>query len=187
MKQPGFFEGVALAFGFSLAGGLAYGALNLLFPADFALRLVIAGLGLAYLVYLLRRSRERVGRLTTLALWIVVAAGAGLWPLSLPLYVLAHVGMLWLVRSLYFHNGFTAALADLMLNGFALAGAVWAAGRTGSLFLALWCFFLAQALFAAIPELLPNPRAQAGPDAENRFQHAHRAAEAALRRLSSMP
>jgi hypothetical protein len=187
MKPPGFFEGAALALVLSLAGGLAYSALNLLFPAGLALRLVIAGLGLAYLLYLLRRSRERVGRLTTLALWAGMAAGAWLWPLSPPLYVLTHLVALWLVRSLYFHGGLAAALADLTLNGLALAAAVWAAGRTGSLFPAFWCFFLVQALFVAIPGLMPNSKTPAEAGAEDRFRRAHRAAEAALRRLSSIP
>jgi hypothetical protein len=186
MKTPGFFEGVALAFGLSLLGSLAYGALGLLLPTALVLRLVIAGLSLAYLLYLLRRSSERVGRLTTLAVWFAMAAAVWLWPLGLPLYVLAHLCTLWLVRSLYFHGSLVAALADLLLNGLALIAALWAAHRTGSLFASLWCFFLVQALFSSIPNPIPGRQGTAGPDPEDRFGQAHRAAEAALRRLSSM-
>lgn len=186
MKRPGFFEGVALAFGLSLLGGLVYSALNLILPADLALRLVIAGLSLAYLLYLLRRSSERVGRPTTLAAWLAMAAAVWLWPPGLPLYVLAHLCTLWLIRSLYFHGSLAAALADAVLNGLALVTALWAARETQSLFASLWCFFLVQALFSSLPNPNPDGRSAAGPDPEDRFGQAHRTAEAALRRLSSM-
>jgi NAD/NADP transhydrogenase beta subunit len=185
MKRPGFFEGALLALALSLVGSLAYGALNLIFPAALVLPLVIAGLSLAYLLYLLHRSPERVGRLTTLAVWFVMAALVWLWPLGLPLYVLAHLGTLWLVRSLYFHGSLTAAVADLMLSGLALIAALWAIGQTGSLFASLWCFFLVQALFSSIRGPAHGAQGTAGPDPEDRFGQAHRAAEAALRRLSS--
>jgi hypothetical protein len=187
MKPPSFFEGVALALALSLIGSLFYGAMILHLPAGGVPRLLIAGLSLAYLVYLLSRGRERIGRLTTLALWIAMAGGVWLWSPPLSLYVLAHVGAIWLVRSLYFQTGLASALADLALNGLALAAAVWALAHSRSLFLGLWCFFLAQALFVVIPGLIrpPGDDSHSRPDSEDRFQHAHRAAETALRRLSS--
>jgi hypothetical protein len=188
MKSPGFFEGVALALALSLAGGVLYGTLLLVLPAGSALRLLIAGLSFAYVVYLLNRNRERVGRLTTLVLWFAMAGSAWLGAPPLSLYALAHVGTIWLVRSLYFHAGLASALADLALNGLALAAAVWAMAHSGSLFLSLWCFFLVQALFVAIPNFVRSSGGDppTNPNREDRFQHAHRAAEAALRRLSSM-
>lgn len=183
MRTPSFFEGVALAFGLSLLGSLAYGALDLVLPTGLVLPLVVAGLSLAYLLYLLNRSPERVGRLTTLAVWFALATAVWLWPLSLPLYVLVHLGMLWLIRSLYFHGSLLAAMADLMLNGLALIAGLWAARQTGSLFASLWCFFLVQALFSFIRSRIPGGRNTAEPTSEDRFGQAHRAAEAALRRL----
>jgi hypothetical protein len=185
MKRPGFFEGVALAFGLSLMGSLANGALGLFLPGNLVLPLVITGLSLAYLLYLLSRSRERVGRLIALAAWCVMAAAVWLWPLGLALYLLAHLGTLWLVRSLYFHGSVLAALGDLMLMGLGLIAALWAAAHTGSLFAGLWCFFLAQALFPSIRGPAPGGTA-AAPEPADRFGQAHRAAEAALRRLSSI-
>lgn len=181
MNRPTFLEGVAVALTLALAGGLAHFALNLFLFDGFALRGTVAGVSLAYLLYLLHRAPERVGRPTTLALWALMAVVV--WPLSWPIQVLAHLGALWLARSLYFHGGFAAALADLMLNGLALAAALWAAERTGSLVAALWWFFLVQALFCLIPGRHRKAAPEAGPD---RFQHAHRAAEAALRRLYSL-
>jgi hypothetical protein len=185
VKRPGFFEGALVAATASLAGGACYAALTTLFPAAAVLRLLIASLALAYLVYLLRRSEERVGRISVLVLWL--AAAAALWALHAPplLYLSAHLGLLWLVRSLYFHSSLVAALTDLGLVALGLAAALWASSQTQSIALALWCFFLVQALYVAIPARIAG-RGDGAALAEDRFQTAHRAAEAALRRLHSI-
>lgn len=186
MKRPGFFEGAGVGLVASLVGSVSFVAFTLVFSTETALRLLIPLLGLAYAAYLLGRSGERVGRLTTLVLWLSGAGAVWLWSPSLPVYLLFHMGLIWLIRSLYFHASLLGALADLGLNGLALATALWAAERTGSVFLSLWCFFLAQALFVAIPAWARQPGSPADGLAEDAFQQAHRAAEAALRRLSSL-
>jgi hypothetical protein len=188
MKQPTFFEGVAVALVASVAGGVLYTALTSVFAGGTVLRLLVAGLGLGYVIYLFSRSRERIGRLTALGFWLI-AAGAAWWLApSLPLYLLVHLGLIWLIRSLYFYSSLLFALADLGLGGLGLAAAVWASIHTGSLFLAIWCFFLLQALFIAIPASLDSrkPLRQPAPDREDRFRRAHRAAETAIRKLSSI-
>lgn len=185
MKQPTFFEGVALALAASLAGSALYTALTTVLPSGWVLRGLIAGLGLVYVLYLLTRSRERVGRVTALTAW-ALAAGAA-WFIEPPLgpYVLVHLGLIWLVRSLYFYSSVIPALADLGLNALGLAAAVWAATQSGSVFLSIWCFFLVQALFVAIPTQLRGKTGNRKPDdgGQDRFERAHRAAETALRRL----
>lgn len=182
MRKPTFAEGAGVALLIALAGALAYSALDWGFAGEAALRLLASGLGLAYMLYLLGRSNERIGRVTTLALWL--AATGLLWVLSLPLslYLAAQLAMIWLTRSLYFHQRVTAALADLGLIGLGLIGALGTFLHTGSLFLSLWCLFLVQALFVFIPS-----RAQAAgenPD-DDRFRRAQQAASAAVQRLSS--
>jgi len=187
MSRPSFFEGVAVALAAGLAGAVAYTALAWALPAAPVTRVVIAGLGLAYVLYLLARSGERVGRITTLGAWL--AAASLLWLLGLPLvlYLIAHLGVLWLVRSIYFHAGVLPALADLGLTGAGLAAGTWAAIETGSVFLVIWSFFLVQALFVVLPRGPGMQPARAGADAEDPFDRAHRAAQAALRRLSYSP
>jgi hypothetical protein len=189
MKGPTFFEGVVFALVASLVSSVLHSALLTVLTSGEALRLVVAGLALGYALYLLKRSSERVGRITAPAVWL--AASVALWVVPTPLtfYLLAYLGMLWLLRSLYFYLSVLPALADLALNGLALAAALWAAGASGSLFLSVWSFFLTQALFVLIP---PTPARWCGqpcsyPDQENRFQRAHRAAEAAVRKLSAAP
>jgi hypothetical protein len=149
------------------------------------LRFVVAALGLAYILFVMAQSRERVGRVTTVALWSAAAAASWLahWPLA-P-YVLLHVALVWLVRSLYGYGGLAPALGDLVLTALSVAVAVWAAGRSGSAWLALWCFFYAQTFVALIPRVLGARGGGEEADSITAFDRAHRAAEAAARRMSS--
>ncbi len=188
MKQPTFFEGVAVALGASLIGSVLYTALTLVFAGGGVLRLLVAGIGFGYVAYLLSRSRERVGRITVLVAWALVAVATWLLEPALPLYLLVHVSFIGLIRSLYFHSSLLSALGDLGLTGLGLAAAIWAASHSGSLFLSIWCFFLVQALFVAIPSRLSREgRAdRTERDSEDRFERAHRVAEAAVRKLSSV-
>jgi hypothetical protein len=136
----------------------------------------------------LRRSREHVGRLVVVAGWLLAAAVIGFLHPPLVLYLVLHIGLIWLIRSLYFHHSALSSLADLGLTGLALTAAVWALTVTGSLLLGLWCFFLVQALFVTIPGNLPR-KSVAVPSAHDdgdHFQHAHQVAQGALRKLSSI-
>jgi hypothetical protein len=183
MKRPSFLEGALVALIGAGAGTAVYAGLGWVLPGEAAVRLVAAGLGLAYLVYLLGRSPERTGRPTVLALWLGTALG--LWVLAppLPLYLAAHLGALWVVRCLFFHQGPLTALADLGLTLFGLIAAAGAFLHTGSLFLTLWTLFLVQALFVLLPER--EAADGAAPPGDDRFECAHRAAEEAVRRLSA--
>ena len=187
MKAPTFPEGVGVAIAASLAGGMLYTAMGVAFPGIPVLRLLIAGIGLAYAVYLLSRSPERVGRITAAAAWVLIAGALWFTQPPLLLYVFVHLGILWIIRSLYFYSSALSALADMGLNGLSLAAAIWAVTRTGSVFLGIWCFFLVQALFVFIPKSINRTPAaeQAGHERDDRFQHAYHSAEAAVRKLSS--
>ncbi len=185
MKRPTFFHGVVVA---AILGFFASAIVATLTPflgLGAVVRLVIPLLGLAYLLYLLNRTAERVGRVTTLTLWTAMAAVTWWVAPPLPLYLMVHVGTIWLVRSLYFYSGVMPALMDLGLGALSISAAVWAITRSGSVFLATWCFFLVQALFVAIP---PAVQRQAKPeqstpvDNEN-FERARRQADAALAQL----
>jgi hypothetical protein len=183
--KPSLGVGLGAALIFSACGAALLAALAPWLGLGGALRAVIALLGFAYVLYVIGRSGERVGRITTVACWIAVAAGA--WLIGLPLagYVLLHVGLVWLVRSLYHYSGLLPALADLGVSLLGAAFAVWAAQRSGSAWLALWCFFLVQAFHVLIPATLAQRGAVALDTPDDAFARAHRAAEAAARRLSA--
>jgi uncharacterized membrane protein required for colicin V production len=56
MKRPTFFHGVAIAAVFAFAASVVIAALLPFAGTGFIVRLLIPALGLAYLLYLLRRS-----------------------------------------------------------------------------------------------------------------------------------
>ncbi len=185
MKRPAFIHGVIVA---AVLGFFASAIVATLMPfvgLGAVVRLVIPLLGLAYLLYLLNRSAEPVGRVTTLTLWTAMSALTWWVAPPLPLYLMIHVGAVWVVRSLYFYSGVMPALMDLGLNALSVSAAVWAITRSGSVFLATWCFFLVQALFVAIPPAVQRkakPQQNTPADSEN-FERAKRRADAALRQL----
>jgi hypothetical protein len=185
MTRPGFLEGALVALAASLAAGALFTTLSLALPAVPALRWVVALVAFGYLIYLLGRSGAKVGRVSAVLAWALVSGLALALHLSLPAFVLLHAGLAWLVRSLYFHGGLVAALADLGLSLLGLAAAVWALTQSGSLFLAVWSLMLVQALFGFIPADLGQRGAAAPQDPDDTFERAHRGAEAALRRLHS--
>lgn len=188
MKRPTLLEGALFALVASLGGSIAFTALSGVLPGGSLLRLLLAGFGFAYVVYLLGRSRERVGRVVVVAAWLIVAAMTWWLSLPLPFYLLIHLGMVWLVRSLYHQGGVLSALADLGLLALGLGAGLWALTHTGSVFLGVWCFFLVQSIFALIPSDLARRPAAPGDcsEDEQRFDRAFRQAESALCRLHSI-
>jgi hypothetical protein len=182
-RTPSLWGGLVAALILSACGAALLAALAPWLGLGPALRAVIALLGLAYVLYAIGRSRERVGRITTLVCWLVIATGAWFTGLPLVAYGLVHLGAIWLVRSLYYYSGLMPAVADLGLTLLGAAFAVWAAQHADSAWLAFWCFFLVQAFHVSIPASLTRGSAVEVPD--DAFARAHRAAEAAVRRLSA--
>lgn len=185
-RTPSLGTGLLAALVFSACGAALLAALSPWLGAGTALRAVVGLLGFAYVLYVIAQSGERVGRLTTVVCWLAAAGGVALLGLPFPAYVLAHLGAVWLVRSLYYYSGLVAALADLALSALGAAFAVWAAQRTGSPLLALWCFFLVQAFHVLIPRSPARRGAAAFAGPDDAFARAHRAAEAAVRRLTTV-
>ena len=178
MKRPTFFRGVAFAFVLALAGGALLAGMSFLMPPLSALKLVISLLMSVYVLYLLRASDERTGRAVVGLIWCIGTLLAWWMLPTLALFAGAHVAAAWLVRSLYFHQSVLVAIADLGLCILGASAALWAFGQTGSAALSIWCFFLVQALFVAIPTF------ENAPHDVDAFIQARRAAEDAVRRLS---
>jgi hypothetical protein len=183
MKRPTFFQGVFVALVISVAAGAVLAGLVPFMSSGAALRLMIPAMGFAYLIWLLRRSVESTGRITTVAAWCIVSATT--WFVAPPIsaYVLIHAGMLWLARSLYFYAGVLPALLDLGLSALSVSAATWAITRSDSVFLAAWCFFLVQAMFVVIPGTLKKHATGAADENDDTFERARRRADAALRQL----
>lgn len=185
MKRPSFLQGVLVAAVLGFFASALVATLTPFVGLGAVIRLVIPALGLAYLLYLFSRSDERLGRVTTLTLWGALAAVTWWVAPPLPLYLLIHVGSIWLVRSLYFYSGVMPALMDLGISAFSVSATVWAISRSGSVFLATWCFFLVQALFVTIPPAIKRrQKSQRNTAIESdSFEQARRQADQALRQL----
>jgi hypothetical protein len=188
MKRPTFFEGLLVALVMSLVGSVLFTVLSPLLGSEVILRWLVAGMSLGYVVYLLQRSHEPVGRLTLVLGWILLASVIGFLKLTLPVYLIAHLLGVWLVRSLYYYAGVLPALFDLGLSALSLATGFWAFAHSGSLFLSIWCLFLIQALFVAIPASIRSKATEMESQSVSgeRFEQAHRSAQNALRKLSSI-
>ncbi len=184
-QPPSLLRGVLVALVLSLIGGATFAGLNHLVDPATALRLVIALLGGSYVFWLISRSDAHIGRLTSIVGWTIATAVLGFSSVALPLYLLVHVALIWLIRSLYFHSSVLPALLDLVLSALGLAAAVWAAEQSNSVFLAAWCFFLAQSFFVVIPRTLKDRSTESPDEVDQPFQRAQRTAEAALRRISA--
>jgi hypothetical protein len=187
MKAPGILEGITLAVGASLGGGILVTLLPIVLSENTSARILISMLGLGYLVYLLKRSDERTGRVVMVALWFIATLACMLFDTSLLSLLLVQATLIWVVRSLYFHTSLLTALLDLGLVALALVATAWAILQTGSVVTAIWCFFLTQSLFVLIPGFSSaRDNASCFNAVEtDRFQSAHRVALDAVRKLST--
>jgi len=188
-QNRSFFGEVAFGLILSLVATAVALTLSFLMPSALVARLVIAGIGLAVVLRAIARSDERTGRIVTLVVWLAAAATVWLSGAGLPTYVVVHVTLAWLSRSLFFYSRFVEAGVDFALTLLALSFAVLAAVRTESVFLAAWSFLLVQALHVSIPGLVSRwtePKEKDMPlgDPNRGFADAFKAADEALHRIA---
>ncbi|MGB0133871.1 hypothetical protein [Dokdonella sp.] len=185
MRRPGFWREVGVALALSVAGGLAWSALSWFLSPASAMRWVIATLGVVYAVLQLRALDTRAGRMLVIGSWL--ALNIALFAFNPPLssWVLAQAAAIWMLRCWACHGSFFTAIADGVLGLFAATAGVVVIQSTHSIFLALWSFFLIQALVVFIPDSLRIAPRNVTPDNEDRFARAQRSAEAALHRLAN--
>ncbi len=183
MKRPSFIHGVIVAAVLGFFASAIVATLTPFVGIAAIVRLLIPAMALAYLLYLFSRSEERLGRVTAIAFWALLAVITWWQAPPLPLYLLIHMGAIWLIRSLYFYSGVMPALLDLGISALSVSATVWAMSRSGSVFLATWCFFLVQALFVAIPPAINSRRKVPANTGNETFEHAKRNADRALRQL----
>lgn len=183
MHKPHLIQGIFLAFGLSAIAMLAVVAR---WAVPLPLQGLVALLAGGYLLSLLVSGGSRVGRITlgTLATGILLAATS--LGLSATAMILLAIGLIWLVRSLLYYASLLSSVLDGVLCAVSLGSALGAAMLSGSLVLAVWCFFLVQALWVRLPTSLAGlgrqRRAAAEPHSHpDAFAQAYRAAEQAMR------
>jgi hypothetical protein len=152
----------------------------------------IVVVGLAYLAYLLAISPSRRGRFVLgLGSAVILLGACIVSPVSVVVGALV-VGLIWLVRSVLFYAGILPALWDGGLCTLSAVCALGTAVSTHRLWLAVWVFFLLQALFVYIPKRFARGRygpssgrgqAESASQSEA-FTQAYRAAEEALQAMA---
>ncbi|MEM7563580.1 MAG: hypothetical protein AAF353_11100 [Pseudomonadota bacterium] len=186
MKNPGLFDGILVAALISIAAGvfsLIFGGF-ILFSHFFYL--ILCAASFTYLLYLMKRAEARIGKLVVFSAWFIVSLCGWLLEAALIEQILLQAGLIWIVRSLYFHHSLFSAALDFGLVSIGLVAATWALMNTGSLAAALWTFFLLQSFFCWLPQMNPSPTHTKHPSRAERsdFQSAHRVASEALRKLA---
>jgi hypothetical protein len=192
MKRPAFFEGILVALLLSLIVSVVFTVLSSFFPTRWLLQLMIAGLSFSYICYLLIRSQEKTGRLVVVAVWGMTSLLAWTFSPSIIVTLFIHIGMIWLVRALYFYTSLIVALFDLGLSLFGMSAAIWTLLYTHSLFLSIWCFFLIQALFVVLPPDLKAGLLKRGKQTSRQgnadddvFEQAYRSAKSAIQQITT--
>ncbi|MEM7502400.1 MAG: hypothetical protein AAF417_10175 [Pseudomonadota bacterium] len=182
MSRSHFWPGVAFAALSALGAALLVSGLLPVIGGVATARFTVALLGLAYLIFLFSRTETRVGRMSVFVVWTGVAVTGWIWVDSFALYLLLHVLLLWLIRSLYFHGGVLTALIDGALVALGTVCALGTVLKTDSTMLGIWVFFLIQALFSLIPKLGTESSVSERSTRE-KFGDAESRAEAALTQL----
>jgi hypothetical protein len=179
MNRAGVMHAILVAIALTVAGALVFAVLTPFAGKALALRLAWLAVGAGCLGDLLLRHGARGGRLllgaigcAAFALLLLFDPALWAWPAALAL-------LLWSGRCLLLHRRPLVAAIDAALGAFAVLAALATLRHSGSAWLALWCFLLAQALSA----LLVAPASSESSPAQ-RFDAARRAAEASLQQLS---
>lgn len=184
MSGLSFTRGVVFALGFAFLSSMTFTVIGPGVPLRGLIWFLVPGLCLAYLLSIGRYRYRRAGWVSSLSLWCVFALLLWLLSPSLTDYLLFHVAALSSMRALFFHKNLLSVLMDFTLSLFALGASFWAASHTGSVFLSVWCFFLVQAAFVAIPGSRTATSACSGTASNpQQFDLALRKAEEALRLL----
>lgn len=151
MKRVSLFEGIGVAVILCITALIISLVSAVFFPFYLVIRIVTTLISVLYAYYLLSRSASTVGRVTLGALAIVALGTAFFSPLSNLAVVLTGLGIVWLIRSMLFHQRPIAALLDAILTVTALGVATCVATVGAGFIVALWCLLLVQALFVFIP------------------------------------
>lgn len=187
MKKATFSHGVIIALVISISIAAVFSLFHNSYLDGEVFRFLIITVAFPYLVYLLLSSKQRLGRISVILIWLIISVATFVFISSLMIFILSQLFMLWMIRSLYFYNNILSTIADLFLMVMSFIVAIWVWSFTGSLFVTFWCFFLMQALFVFIPIMILNKKniehdIDDGPLVEP-FDTAYHSAEQAVAKL----
>ena len=183
MRRPTILSGIAMAFGMGLILLPLTPMLDAVLGAVTAVRASLFISQAAYLVYLVRVARPRLGLLSL----TMMNLAFGLALLGLPLadrsLFLCWAAWLSLNRILLFHRTPLAAGLDLLAAGLGVLFLEYLLGGSGVLATAILGFYLVQSWVGSIPDLLGIRREKVPSLASDSFQAPFRKAESAINQI----
>lgn len=182
MKSPGLFSGILLSVG---ACAMALPILTIMMPLlgwYFGFKILMVALLALYTIYLVSNSKGKAGIVLFLFLSGLLTVGAVLLPISLLVIAGLCVMVIWMARSILFQKNLMGSVCDLILCFVGLSLAWISYTATRSHIMAIWTFFLVQALFVLIPSLSPFGPSEAVVESDS-FSKAHQVAEEAFARI----
>lgn len=186
MKIDSFPSNVFVGFVLAVLSAATFYILPVFFPIAIALRLVISMVTLLYVGYMMLAMNIKAGKVALPLTVLGVMAAALFSGISLSLYLALHLFVIWLARVVYIHRPLIACL-DFFASGTSAVVAYLALGHTHSLFIAIWSFFLLQAVMLSILLYIDRnvyQRRDSAPLANEKFSRALRTAEGAFKRLN---
>jgi len=187
MQRPTLLEGILVGLVVSLAASPMVFLLSLLLGTVMAGKAVIVVIAYAYIVYLLAQSGRTAGRTTLAVLSLLALLASLVLEARWTTVVLVAVALIWGIRACTYSRSLVAWLLHGGLCLLGLGAALWAYTHSGSIVLAVWSFFLLQALFVCVPPRLAQRPVEEGDVAGGQegdgFVRAHQAAQKALGRL----
>ena len=186
MSRPSFVEGIVLALIVSIAASFSYAVMTWVLSGFGAVQLLITMISFSYVLYLLIRSDEKIGRVVVMCVWVFVACSVWVLDVPLSLFCLSHLMMTWIVRSLYYYASIVSSLIDFALISLSLLFSTWAFYQTGGVFISIWSFFLMQSLFVWIPvQINPLKKTKSSKINGNEFNQAFKNANVAIQKLTT--
>src|SRR5262245_16633924 len=187
MQRPTVLEGILVALVVSLVASPVIFLLSLLLGPVMAGKAVIIVIAYTYIIYLLVKSGRTAGRTTLAVLSLLVLLASLVFEARLTTVVLVAVALIGGIRGCTYSRSLVAWLLHGGLCLLGLGAALWAYTHSGSLVLAVWSFFLLQALFVCVPPRINQQPVEeggiAGGQEVDSFVRAHQAAQKALGRL----
>lgn len=192
MTSISFIRSAVVALLLSVSASIIYLSIATLSDNALAIRTTISIVTLGYVLYLLSKTDVTFGKFSFISVYLVCICALLFASPALIDYALFHVGFIWLVRTVYYHNNFLYALIDLAFSVVSFTAALGATLQSQSVFMSFWCFFLGQALILPVLHYFfskssSSKQAMRTPDTqpEQSFYRAHRTAQNALRRLAA--
>lgn len=180
MNRFSFFNHIALSVALSLMTITLHNTVTPFIGYDYGYRILILSLSVGYLSFLLHQLKPRFGVALILVFWCVMSLLLFTFNPSLPIWLMAHIGCLWMVRATLRYQHIQHWLLDSLVNLLAICAGIATYLHTQNIGLSVWSYFLVLALVAL---LAPSREQEIQTFNASPFQVAQNAANAALRRL----